>query len=429
MGRIAKLSTMALIFIFALSATFPVSAQEEYRVDVFLDGVEKASFTLDDLRAFPQAGWELPGKADQPEGPLVIDVLAEAGITSGEKVTIYGQGEYTLRWCEVADRSLNVILDFTQRDTIKLMAPFMKAWVRDVNKIEVSTEPVEPCKPVIQRVIVTPLEAEVGEVFTVSANVEDSLCIMNLTASIKKVGEGEGRELVLVDPDFDGIFEGTWDSSGTSIGTYAVGIKGTNFRSEHCAGEVTNLASEQTITLFKKLATTLAIDSTPTATVGESVVIRATLRDENGNAIGGENIDFYVNAAKIGSMVTGSSGSASVTYVPSQAGTLEIEVSFGGSFHYLGSSSTMTLSVEASTPTTTTTPPPTTTATTTSPPMTTATTTPPSITATITEPPPSTPPSTSQLEEGEFPWVWTFLGIVALMAIVASSIVYLKRKK
>jgi hypothetical protein len=278
---IKKVTVYLIAFIILISLGYPVSqAQAEYRVNVYLDGEQMASFTIEELENFPQVGFlhpTSPNQPDQPLGPLVIKILNEAGISSGGKVMIGREDRpnmYSLRWCIVADSSLKVILDFTFRISVKLMAPFMENWVTSVTRIDVISESAEPFNPVIERLKIGSDDPEVGEVVEIGAVVEDSLGIKSLTTSIQKDGE-DGFFITLVDPDLDEIFWGSWDTSSAAIGTYTVVITEANFRSG-CGGDLTNLVPEIDIIVQGIPTTTTTTPTTTTTTTTSSTTTTPT---------------------------------------------------------------------------------------------------------------------------------------------------------
>lgn len=82
-------------------------------------------------------------------GPLLIDVIKEAGISKGETVKVYGSGKHAgvaeleLSWEDVASKNNEICLSFTSRGSLKLVAASgdfatREKQVHDVSKIEVS---------------------------------------------------------------------------------------------------------------------------------------------------------------------------------------------------------------------------------------------------------------------------------------------------
>ena len=91
------------------------------------------------LRSLPQVTVEMEGK-DQT-GPALAVVLADAGVSTYDEVDVRGgairdSGQLALSSVQVRRR---VQLDFSQRGTVKVCAPWLerREWVRDVLTITV----------------------------------------------------------------------------------------------------------------------------------------------------------------------------------------------------------------------------------------------------------------------------------------------------
>lgn len=92
-------------------------------------------FSAADLKALPLAQVEAEGKVE--EGPRLLDILQAAGVSEFEEITLTGaDGSMTLSAEQVDDQ---VILDFTNRGTVKLAAANIPKteWVKDITRIEV----------------------------------------------------------------------------------------------------------------------------------------------------------------------------------------------------------------------------------------------------------------------------------------------------
>jgi hypothetical protein len=97
------------------------------------------TYDLAALLALPQVTAEMEGK-DQT-GPALAVVLEDAGVPSCDEVDVRGtgirdSGQLTLSPAQVSRR---VQLDFSERGTVKVCAPWLerKEWVRDVLTISV----------------------------------------------------------------------------------------------------------------------------------------------------------------------------------------------------------------------------------------------------------------------------------------------------
>ncbi len=96
-----------------------------------------------------------------------------------------------------------------------------------------------------------------------------------------------------------------------------------------------------------RIPTSLTLTA-PTATnIGSSIGISAKLTDHSGNPLPGQTVGFSVGGSSIGSVVTDSSGTASLTYhVNLAAGSYSIVATYSGTSTYVDSSATGPLIVE-----------------------------------------------------------------------------------
>lgn len=98
------------------------------------DGTTKG-FSLSDLKTLPNGSLTVDGK--QEEGPQLGEVLKSAGVTEYKQVLITGSsGSMTLA---AKDVSPEVILDYTNRNTLKLAAPKIpkNQWLKDISSLKV----------------------------------------------------------------------------------------------------------------------------------------------------------------------------------------------------------------------------------------------------------------------------------------------------
>ena len=101
-----------------------------------------------------------------------------------------------------------------------------------------------------------------------------------------------------------------------------------------------------TVTL-DHLVTTLTVDPA-TATVEKPVTLSSTLKDGDGNPIGGSSVNYYVDSLEIGSALTNDFGVSSISYNSSNVGTFTITAEYVWNLpgeKYAGSSDTATLTV------------------------------------------------------------------------------------
>jgi hypothetical protein len=112
-----------------------------YFVGVYLNGENKASFTVDDLSKLDQV--EITANGSPQNGPTLLSVLKAAGITEFTAVTASGfsrgrlaTAESTLTRAQIDD---SVIFDMNKRGKAKLCGANIAQsnWIIDVEKIEV----------------------------------------------------------------------------------------------------------------------------------------------------------------------------------------------------------------------------------------------------------------------------------------------------
>jgi hypothetical protein len=78
--------------------------------------------------------------------------------------------------------------------------------------------------------------------------------------------------------------------------------------------------------------------------IGDNVTINATLRDHNGNPLINKSIDFYLNDVLIGSSYTNQNGIASINYLLTEIGILNLRVNYQGD-DYITSDKIVSLTV------------------------------------------------------------------------------------
>ncbi|MBI4311275.1 MAG: hypothetical protein HY681_05770 [Chloroflexi bacterium] len=111
-----------------------------YVLEVYFQGILKASFTVEQLKAMPQS--QIPVQGTQA-GPTLAEVLRRAGIGDFKRVRVTGvtpgRTGPAQRALEIADVTGQILLDMTERGTAKLTgAAFPREqWVIDVTRIDV----------------------------------------------------------------------------------------------------------------------------------------------------------------------------------------------------------------------------------------------------------------------------------------------------
>jgi len=147
-GQGLRPRTIALIVLASLSAFVALA----WGAELLLTGPEDipplrivrdddviTEFTMDELQALPVSSFSQFGKSE--EGPAVLDVLAEAGVTEFTRLRVRGSGvrDDGFLVLERAQVDEALLLDFANRGTVKIAGPDI-GWedrVRDVTVLEV----------------------------------------------------------------------------------------------------------------------------------------------------------------------------------------------------------------------------------------------------------------------------------------------------
>jgi hypothetical protein len=110
-----------------------------YTVKVVQAGKVLKAFSLTDLHALPTTHVLMNEK--EQDGPALTAVLQAAGVSGPVPVSIVGTGlrDSGHLHLSAAQVTSKVVLDFTNRDTVKLCSPHIAQsdWVRDVTEIRV----------------------------------------------------------------------------------------------------------------------------------------------------------------------------------------------------------------------------------------------------------------------------------------------------
>jgi hypothetical protein len=140
-GRVAALAPVVVAALVAVVALAPVGcsrwgrAGSRAQFTVVVRGGRQTTFSLDSLARLPFVRVMADGK--EQEGPTLSTVLAAAGARDYSGVTVIGRiGRLRLARSSV---TADVLLDFTNRATVKLASPHIpkSRWVKDVTRIEV----------------------------------------------------------------------------------------------------------------------------------------------------------------------------------------------------------------------------------------------------------------------------------------------------
>jgi protocatechuate 3,4-dioxygenase beta subunit len=110
-------------------------------------------------------------------------------------------------------------------------------------------------------------------------------------------------------------------------------------------------ASHDSATMTMKITVvpipTELLSSIPNSTiVGQSLNITAQLRDEKGNPIPGQMVDFYADTQKFGSSLTNEDGVASTLYIPGSKGSTQLRITYEGEGNFAGTKWSETLTIE-----------------------------------------------------------------------------------
>ncbi len=125
----------------------------------------------------------------------------------------------------------------------------------------------------------------------------------------------------------------------TSTGTYGIYV----VVRDSSGSSVTS----NSISITVRARTILTLSAPTVASMGGSISISAKLTDGSGNPLAGQTISFSVAGVSVGSAMTDSSGTASVTYsVPGAAGSYTVLASYAGTQTYSPNSATGTLVVK-----------------------------------------------------------------------------------
>jgi len=141
------------------------------------------------------------------------------------------------------------------------------------------------------------------------------------------------------------------DSSGKATQIFLANVDAGTFAiNASFAGTVDYKPSSQTTNLtVEPFKTTLVLDIVPSSTVpGDTVTLKATLKDEKSIPLPNENVEFQINGTTIDSATTDSNGVASIQYKTSIAGTLDVKAVFAGETNYENSYAIDELVVEES---------------------------------------------------------------------------------
>ncbi|MHA2428042.1 MAG: PKD domain-containing protein, partial [Candidatus Hermodarchaeia archaeon] len=96
--------------------------------------------------------------------------------------------------------------------------------VKDVLTVQDGISPPDIYSPTISNVSVIPSVGPIGTLFTISVDAFDPSGITSVIAHIQQPDEIDRASIPLTDPDNDGTYTGSWDSSGENVGPYVIDI-------------------------------------------------------------------------------------------------------------------------------------------------------------------------------------------------------------
>jgi len=191
----------------------------------------------------------------------------------------------------------------------------------------------------------------VSNVITITVGKASSSLLLYLSARSLRAGQPVTLTAVLSAPLSTGTLSLLYSTTGITYTQIAAGAPtagsftytwtpqgaGTYYLRANWSGDLSYNASSSTVqTLNVSLTPTMITLTAPTgAKTGESIALTATLRDNETNPLAEASITFMLNATTLGTVTTGPSGIASLTYtlaVP--AGRYLIEASYAGSATY-----------------------------------------------------------------------------------------------
>jgi len=139
------------------------------------------------------------------------------------------------------------------------------------------------------------------------------------------------------------------NSSGIAVVRYRFSSQGLyEIKAEYSGTPNYAPSSDTTTRMVSQTRTTIKLTAPPTSKVDQQITFSATLKNETGAPLSGRLISFYVNTQLIDSAPTGIDGSASITYVPSEASPPEgwkVEARYAGDPTYSSSVDTVTIVV------------------------------------------------------------------------------------
>jgi hypothetical protein len=135
------------------------------------------------------------------------------------------------------------------------------------------------------------------------------------------------------------VGSGTTNPSGVSSFTYypseASPSQGWDVEAQYAGDGPYSSSTDTGSIVINKLGTTLTLIAAPTTIAfGQTIIMTATLKDENTKAVSNSNLDYYIRTGnqwnKIGNKTTDANGVASLVYTLTTTGTLLAKANYTG---------------------------------------------------------------------------------------------------
>ncbi len=191
----------------------------------------------------------------------------------------------------------------------------------------------DTASPTISNVGVNPGSGSTGTVFTISVDVSDPSGVNSVVAYIQSPDETNIATVTLTDPESDGTYTGTWDSTGSSSGTYLVDIISTD--------SLTNSGEDDNAVTFivTKITSTISCSvSQDSLTLGNSLTVSGSINPE----ISGKTVTLTYTKPDSSTLIrtdTTNPGAYTDTYTPDVDGSWSVTASWDGDANSTSASS------------------------------------------------------------------------------------------
>jgi PKD repeat protein len=208
--------------------------------------------------------------------------------------------------------------------------------VKDVIPVQDGISPPDIYSPAISNVSVIPSVGPIGTLFTINVDAFDPSGITSVIANIQQPDEIDRASILLIDPDSDGTYTGSWDSSGENVGPYVIDIIAKDTLNN--SGEDDNTAAFS----VTKISSSITCSVSPlTLILGEGVTVSGTLDP----LLSGKTITLNFtrpDGSTFTRTVTAILGEYSDLYTPDMVGTWGVFASWDGDASHEDASSSPT---------------------------------------------------------------------------------------